>query len=121
MATSPKGMEEKIDRMLNAWRTLAPDKSFGGMTLTQFEALAAPSLDTRRRIDDLDHQRTQAVAERDRADEAFNTRAQLVVAGVLADPTEGPDSVLYEAFGYTRKSDRKSGLHRSGPNKPPTT
>lgn len=120
MPTSPKVTEEKIDRMLNAWRTLAPDKSFGGMTLTQFEALAAPSRDARRRIDELDNQRAQAAAERDRADEAFNARAQLVVAGVLADPTEGPDSALYEAFGYTRKSDRKSGLHRGG-TKPPTT
>ena len=121
MPTSPKNTEEKIERMLNAWRALAPNKNFGGMTLAQFEALAGPSLDARRLIDDLDNRRTQATAERDRADEAFNARAQLVVAGVLADPTEGADSALYEAFGYTRKSEHKSGLHRSGTNKPPTT
>ena len=121
MPTSPKSTEEKIERMLNAWRTLAPDKSFGGMTLAQFEALAAPSLNARRRIDDLDHQRAQAGTDRDHADEAFNAKSQLVVAGVLADPTEGPDSALYAAFGYTRKSERKSGLHRSRTNKPPTT
>ena len=34
------------------------------------------------------------------------------MAGVLADPTEGPDSPLYEAFGYTRKSERRTGLTR---------
>ena len=51
---------------------------------------------------------------RDSADEAFNTKAQQVVNGVLADPTEGPDSALYEGFGYTRKSERKSGLTRKG-------
>ena len=34
---SPKEIEEKYERMINAWRTLAPDKSFGGMTLAQFE------------------------------------------------------------------------------------
>ena len=39
-------------------------------------------------------------------------KTQQVVAGVLADPTEGPDSALYEAFGYTRKSERKPGLTR---------
>jgi len=39
---------------------------------------------------------------------------QGVVAGVKADPTEGPDSSLLEAFGYTRKSERKSGLSRKG-------
>ena len=112
MAGSPKTTAERIEKMISAWRTLAPEKSFGGMTLAQFEALAAPSLDARRRIDDLDHQRAQASTERDHADETFNAKAQLVVAGVLADPTEGPDSALYAAFGYTRKSERKTGLTR---------
>ncbi len=106
--------------MISGWRTLAPDKSFGGMTLAQFEAAVAPARDARRRIDDLDTQMAQAIADRERADDAFAAKAQLVVTGVLADPTEGPDSALYEALGYTRKSDRKSGLTRGGP-KPPTT
>lgn len=109
---SPKEIEEKIERMLNAWRTLAPDKTFGGMTLTQFESVAAPSLGARRKIEELDNQRAQQIAERDAADDAFNDKAQLVVAGVLADPTEGSDSPLYGAFGYTRKSEIKSGLTR---------
>ena len=121
MPSSPKTIEQKIERMLNAWRTLAPEKSFGGMTLAQFEALAAPSLEARRRIAELDNQRAQAAAERDSADEVINARAKLVVNGVLADPTEGPNSALYVAFGYTRESDYKSGLHRTRTNKPPTT
>ena len=109
---SPKDNEQKIDRMLNAWQTLAPAKSFGGMTLAQFEAAAAPSRDARSRIDNLETQLKQEIAARDTADAAFAARAQLVVAGVLADPTEGPDSALYEALGYTRKSERKTGLTR---------
>jgi hypothetical protein len=112
MPTSAKSIEEKMDRMLNAWRTLAPDKTFGGMTLAQFEALAAPSKAARQKIEDLDNQRAQAVTEREDADEAFLAKAQLVVNGVLADPDFGPDSALYEAFGYTRTSERKSGLTR---------
>lgn len=109
---SPKEIEEKIERMLNAWRTLAPDKSFGGMTLAQFEAAAAPSLAARRKIEELENQLAQQLAERGTSDDAFNAKAQLVVAGILADPSEGPDSALYEAFGYTRKSARKTGLTR---------
>ena len=120
MPTSPKTIEEKMDRILNAWRTLAPDKTFGGMTLAQFEAtVIAPAKAARQRIEDLDDQRTQATTEREVADEAFAARAQMVVNGVLADPEFGPDSALYEAFGYTRQSERKSGLTRKG-NKPPT-
>ncbi len=105
-------MEEKMERMLNAWQTLAPGKTFGGMTLAQFEAAATPAKAARELIDDLNDQLTQAITQREQADEAFAVKAQQVVNGVLADPTEGPDSPLYEAFGYTRKSARKSGLTR---------
>jgi hypothetical protein len=109
---SPKDYEQKIDRMLNAWRTLALDKSFGGMTLAQFEAVVGPSRAARQRINNLEAQLKQEIAARDTADADFAAKAQLVVAGVLADPTHGPDSALYEALGYTRKSARKSGLTR---------
>lgn len=107
-----------MDRMLNALRTLAPDKTFGGMTLDQFAAVVARSKAARQRIEDLDDQRTQAAAERESADEVFLEKAQHVVNGVLADPEFGPDSALYEALGYTRESERKSGLTRRS-SKPP--
>jgi hypothetical protein len=119
MAGNPKDVELKMQRILNAWETLAPDKTFGGMTLAQFRAAAQPSQAARDRLDDLEDQRTQAQAERDRADEDFLAKAQLVVNGVVGDPTFGPDSALYAAMGYTRKSDRKTGLTRK--RKPPTT
>lgn len=111
---SPKATEEKMNKMLEAWGELAPDKSFGGMTLEQFRAVATPAKQARQRLDDLENQMAQAIVERDTADEAFLKKAQLVVAGVQADPTEGPDSALYAAFGYTRKSERRSGLTRKG-------
>ena len=121
MPTGPKDNEQKIQRMLNAWETLAPNKTFGGMTLAQFQAATQPAQAARQRIDDLEDQLRQAQADRDRADEDFLAKAQLVVNGVLADPTEGPDSALYEAFGYTRKSERKSGLTRKRNTTPTTT
>lgn len=119
--SNPKKTEEKIERMLNAWRTLAPAKSFAGMTLAQFEAAAGPSTAARQRIDALEAQLAEAYAERDRADEDLERRAKQVVAGVLADPTEGDDSPLYGAFGYTRASEQKTGLTRRRRNPPPTT
>jgi hypothetical protein len=119
MPASPKAIEEKLKRMLNAWRTLAPEKSFGGMTLAQFEAAIAPSISARQRIEELENQLAEAKTNRDDADEVSTDKAQLVVLGVLGDPTEGSDSALYEAFGYTRKSEYKSGLTRKR-TKPPT-
>jgi hypothetical protein len=119
MPSGPKDTEQKMQRMINAWETLAYDKSFGGMTLPQFKATAAPAQAARQRIEELEDQLKQALTDRDNADEAFLTKAQLVINGVLADPTEGPDSALYEAMGYTRKSERRSGLTRKR-NQTPT-
>ena len=118
MATSPKDNEAKMRRILNAWETLAPAKSFGGMTLTQFQTAAQPAIAARQQIETLEDQLTQAIATREAADDALFAKAELVVNGVRADPTEGPDSALYEAMGYTRKSDRRSGLTRKGSKKP---
>ena len=112
MATSPKIIEGKIERILNAWRTLAPDKTFGGMTPAQFEASVARSRAARQKIEDLSDQLTDAHAEREAADEVSAAKIRLVVNGVHGDAEFGPDSALYEAFGYTRTSVRKSGLTR---------
>jgi hypothetical protein len=91
------------------------------MTLAQFEAAAAPSIAARRRIDTLEAQLVEAYADRDRADEDFDGKSKQVVAGVRADPTEGDDSALYGAFGYTRSSEQKTGLTRRKRNPTPTT
>src|ERR1041384_6848946 len=108
----PKDIADKIEQMLNAWRTLAPNKSFGGMTFEQFEAACAPSLNSRQRIAELESLLAQEKANRDTADETVTGKIKQVVSGVLADPTEGPNSALYEGFGYTREDERKTGLTR---------
>jgi len=118
MPSNPKTNEQKMDTMSNAWESLAPTKTYGGMTVTDFKAVIAPAKAARARLADLETQMTQALNDRDAADAVFLAKAQLVVNGVLADPTEGPDSSLYEAMGYTRKSERRSGLTRKGNNAP---
>ena len=114
---SPKDIEEKMDRMLNAWQSLAPAKTFGGMTLAQFQAVIQTSKDARQRIADLEEQTRKAIADRDAADEVFNAKAKLIVNGVRADPTEGEDSALYAGLGYKTESTRKSGLTRKSKKK----
>jgi hypothetical protein len=114
----PKDIMEKFARILSAWQTLAPSKTFGGMTVQQFEEVCYPSKEMRGVIDVLQAQMTQAINNRDAADEVTAAKVQQAVAGVLADPTEGPDSALYEAFGYTRKSERKAGRPRKDDTPP---
>jgi hypothetical protein len=109
---SPKENEEKLNRALNAWRTLAHDHPFSGMTFEQYEAFIAPSFTSRRDLEELDDRRTHLTNTREDADEASLAKTAAIVAGVLADPAFGPNSSLYEAMGYVRKSERASGLTR---------
>ena len=115
---SPKTSENKIDRVTNAWESLAAGKSFAGITLEQFKTAVAPSQAARQLIDSLNNQLLQAITDRDIADEVSLSKAQMVINAVVGDVTEGPDSALYEAMGYTRKSDRRSGLTRKSHRAP---
>jgi hypothetical protein len=114
MPSNPKTNEEKLRRVIDAWERLAPEKSFGGMTLAQFKAATAPSLTLRQEIEATESHLQSLHTERDHADEVMLPKVQQVINGVLADPEEGPDSALYEALGYTRQSERHSGLTRKG-------
>ena len=112
MAKTPKTAEEKMDTMLNAWKTLAAGKTFAGMTLADFETLVGNSKQPRARLAELADEMTREQARRDANDALFLEKAAMVVAGVVADSTEGANSALYQAMGYVRKDDKKSGLTR---------
>jgi len=114
--SQPKNTIEKLNSIINGWETHAPDKSFGGMTLAQFKAKVQPSFDTRDELRVLDSQAQSKRIERDNSDKESLRVVQLVVNGVVGDPEEGPDGDLYESFGYTRTSQRKTGLTRKKKN-----
>lgn len=112
MPNSPKEIEEKMLMVLRGWKTIAPTKTFGGKTLAEFEAQVNKSLAPRTRLDDIEDEKRQELAMRENEDGTTMKDVQFIVNGVLADPEFGDDSALYEAMGYIRKSDRKSGLTR---------
>ncbi len=113
---------EKLAAVLKAWKDLRPAKTFAGMTLAQFTTKVQPSLDARTLIGTLDNQMTAALDERDLADVETMKQVALVVNAVKGDPAEGEDGELYDAMGYVRKSQRKSGkTNKTKPTpKPPT-
>jgi hypothetical protein len=114
MSDSPRDNEDRLRMILNAWKTLAPDKQFGGMTAQQFETFIQPSFDARQQLEVLDDQRTNLLTARETADEASIAKANAIVAGIASHPEFGDDSALWEAVGRTRKSERSSGLTRKG-------
>jgi phage tail sheath gpL-like len=120
MPQTPKLMLDDINAVTSAWVTLAPTASFGGMTLAQYKNKVKPSLDARDTVDTLNNQLTSAMDARDNADVVSAEANQKVVKGVVGDANFGDDSDLYDAMGYVRKSERKSGLKRGNPAKPVT-
>ena len=119
MKRSPKQTAERLQKLISAWETLRPTKSFAGMTLAEFKAKVQPSLDERASLTTLKTQATESREKRRQNDDASAAAAQLVVNGVKADADEGEDGPLYAAMGYVPKSARRSGLTRNGQTTPP--
>ena len=109
---TPKEISDKITNVISAWENLAADKSFAAMTLEQFKTRVKPSLDTRGTLLTVKNARIDAQTTRSHSDADSVLAVQLVVNAIKGDITEGEDSALYEACGYVRKSERKSGLGR---------
>jgi hypothetical protein len=109
---------EKLNKLAGAWEDLASDKTFGGMTFTEFTAKVKPSLDARDAIQLAEPKIVDALTDHQLADVETLKQVQLVVSAIKGDPAFGEDSALYQAAGYVRKS----GLTRKGTTaQPPAT
>src|SRR5688572_1900320 len=102
----------RIAKVLDAWSSLRPAKSFAGLTLDEFKAALKVSLDAREAVTAAETSYTAAIVKRDNADTAVRQVLTRVVAAVVADQAEGDNGELYKAMGYTRRDERNSGLTR---------
>lgn len=109
-----KNIVDRIGAFRAAWRDMAPEATFAGMTLAEFEVAISPPMNLRREIVALERQWEGKKAEKLIADAAANELLDLVVNSVRGTPGFGADCALYRALGYVRKSERKSGLSRKG-------
>jgi hypothetical protein len=112
MPNSPKKNEEIIRRALNALRDLAPEKTFSGKKLADLEAQAERSFAPRRKLIELDNEEKRQITIRETEDKKTLKMIEQIVAGVIGDDDFGKDSALYEAFGFIRESERKTGNTR---------
>lgn len=112
MPNSPKKNEEKMKKALNALKTLAPNVKFNGKGVAELEEQVNKSLAPRQRLLELDDEKREQQALRESED--VNTMALIdkYVAGIVGHDDFGKNSALYEAFGFVRTDERKSGLTR---------
>lgn len=109
---APKLTAEKLSKLVQAWTDLAPDKMFGGMSLADFKTKVQPSFEARASVGTAEVQLVDALARRQTSDVESQRLVQLVVNSIKGDPAFSDDSALYEAAGYVRRSERRSGLSR---------
>lgn len=113
---APGAIQERYRRFIQAWETLAPDKSFGGCTVAQLKAMAALSDGDRETIADLDTQMAGAIQGRDNHDDTVLEALDLIINGVRADKSVGgSDGALYKEMGYVPKSQRKPPVRKPKP------
>ena len=111
MGKSPKANLDRINTTITAWKTHRANKIFAGMTLEQFTAAINPSFTARTEVDTCESTLKAAISLREKADDATDVIIKKMVNDVVSQ--EGEDSEFYEALGYVRESERKSGLHRT--------
>ncbi len=119
MQINPKRTAERLQKLIHAWETLRPTKSFAGLTLAEFKAKVQLSLDERSSLTTIKTQAAESRKKRRQSDLVSLAAGLLVVNGVKADSAEGEDGPLYAAMGYVPKSARRSGLTRKGLATPP--
>ena len=109
---SVKDMVKRMILFEETWSRMCPHKRFCGLTLDELRTFIRPALKAREEIEELENRVRAALAKRHDADTAARSAMRRMVLGVLADPEEGEDGVLYEALGYVPKHKRRSGLTR---------
>ena len=112
---------ERVGIFQAAWREIAAEASFAGMTLAEFETQTAPLAQSIQRLQALDAQYAAELKARDKADAAVRETLRIVVNAVRGDPAYGEDSRLYRAMGFVPLSERQSGLTRKGTAAPPAS
>jgi hypothetical protein len=103
---------ERVGIFQAAWREIAPEANFAGMTLAEFEAKTAALAQSVQRLQALDVQYAAELKARAEADTAAREAMRIVVNAVRGDPAYGEDSRLYRAMGFVPLSERQSGLTR---------
>lgn len=101
-----------------AWREIAAEASFAGMTLAEFETKTAPLAQSVLRLQALDAQILAELKAREEAEAIAKESLRLVAHGVRGNPAYGEDSALYLAMGFVPLSQRQSGLTRKAPAAP---
>jgi hypothetical protein len=101
-------VSRRRELFLASWQEHAPEATFAGFSLEQFEVESQKPLEVRRRMTQARAILAGVMLERDKTDEAYTRMLVAITNGVRADHQNfGPDSPLYRSLGFVPRSERK--------------
>lgn len=112
MPVNTKQIRERVTKMSNAWAQGASTVAFKGITQTSFQADIVAAATDDQEIAEMETQIRMRKTNRDERYRLLNEKSVKVRDGVEGNENFGPEHPLYEAMGFVRPSDRKSGLTR---------
>ncbi len=105
-------IKARATKVNDAWRQGAPATKFMNIGQADFQADLAAAAAVEQEIADLQAQVDMKRSERDAKYAALNQQTVRVREGVEGDANHGADGKLYGAMGFTRASERATGLTR---------
>lgn len=107
-----KKIGERVTKMNTAWKQIAPSVIFKGITQPNFQAKIQAAAAVDQQYAELLTQARAKADERDSLYQDLNDDSVNLRDGVEGHEDFGPDYPMYEGMGFTRVSQRKSGLTR---------
>jgi hypothetical protein len=115
-----KRIRERATKINDAWRQGAPAAKFMNISQADFQADLEAAAAADQEVADAQAQLDMKRSARDSKYAALNEQTVRVREGVEGNADHGTDSHLYGAMGFTRASERASGLTRKQKT-PPTS
>ena len=112
MPLNNKQVRERVSKMSNAWAQGAPNATFKGIARATFDADIQAAAADDQEIADMDAQIRMKRTARDEKYKKLSDDSIKVRDGVEGHADYGSEHPIYEAMGFVRPSDRKSGLTR---------
>lgn len=104
-----KTVSLRREQFLASWLEFAPDVTFAGLTLAQFEDKSKTPLDARKSIREVQTKLRGLLLDRDKADELLNQDLILIAHAIRGNELFGEDCAFYRSLGFIPKSERKTG------------
>jgi hypothetical protein len=104
-----KTVSLRREQFLSSWLEFAPDVTFAGLTLAQFEDKSKTPLNARKSIREVQTKLRGLLLDRDKADELLNQDLILIAHAIRGNELFGEDCAFYRSLGFIPKSERRTG------------